>query len=68
MLGLVALVLAGLNVVVMRSSVVGALAEITQATDRIAHGDVESEVPHLSRHDEIGHLARADAARRERDQ
>lgn len=34
MLGLVALVLAGLNVVVMRSSVVGALAEITQATDR----------------------------------
>lgn len=59
MLGLVALVLAGLNVVVMRSSVVGALAEITQATDRIADGDVESEVPHLSRHDEIGHLARA---------
>lgn len=59
MLGLVALVLAGLNVVVMRGSVVGALAEITQATDRIAHGDVESEVPHLSRHDEIGHLARA---------
>lgn len=59
MLGLVALVLAGLNVVVMRSSVVGALAEITQATDRIALGDVESEVPHLSRHDEIGHLARA---------
>lgn len=59
MLGLVALVLAGLNVVVMRSSVVGALAEITQATDRIADGDVESAVPHLSRHDEIGHLARA---------
>lgn len=59
MLGLVALVLAGLNVVVMRSSVVGALAEITQATDRIADGDVKSEVPHLGRHDEIGHLARA---------
>lgn len=59
MLGLVALVLAGLNVVVMRSSVVGALAEITQATDRIADGDVESAVPHLSRHDEIGRLARA---------
>lgn len=59
MLGLVALVLAGLNVVVMRSSVVGALAEITQATDRIADGDVKSEVPHLLRHDEIGHLARA---------
>lgn len=59
MLGLAALVLAGLNVVVMRSSVVGALAEITQATDRIADGDVKSEVPHLRRHDEIGHLARA---------
>ncbi|MET4256944.1 nitrogen fixation/metabolism regulation signal transduction histidine kinase [Bradyrhizobium sp. S3.12.5] len=59
MLGLVALILAGLNVVVMRSSAVGALAEITQATDRIADGDVKSEVPHLRRHDEIGHLARA---------
>ncbi|MCK1394663.1 PAS-domain containing protein [Bradyrhizobium sp. 1] len=58
-LGLAALVLAGLNVVVMRGSVVGALAEITQATDRIADGDVKSEVPHLGRHDEIGHLARA---------
>lgn len=58
-LGLAALLLAALNVVVMRSSVVGALAEITQATDRIAQGDVRSEVPHLGRHDEIGRLARA---------
>jgi PAS domain S-box-containing protein len=58
-LGLAALLLAGLNVVVMRGSVVGALAEITQATDRIADGDVKSQVPHLGRHDEIGHLARA---------
>ncbi|GMO14145.1 MULTISPECIES: PAS-domain containing protein [unclassified Bradyrhizobium] len=58
-LGLAALILAGLNVVVMRGSVVGALADITQATDRIAQGDVKSEVPHLGRHDEIGHLARA---------
>ena len=58
-LGLAALVLAGLNVVVMRGSVVGALAEITRATDRIAEGDVKSEVPHLRRHDEIGRLARA---------
>ncbi|MBR0973485.1 MULTISPECIES: PAS-domain containing protein [Bradyrhizobium] len=58
-LGLAALLLAGLNVVVMRGSVVGALAEITQATDRVAQGDVKSEVPHLRRHDEIGHLARA---------
>jgi PAS domain S-box-containing protein len=58
-LGLAALIFAGLNVVVMRGSVVGALAEITQATDRIAGGDVKSEVPHLGRHDEIGLLARA---------
>ncbi|RXT50584.1 PAS-domain containing protein [Bradyrhizobium betae] len=58
-LGLAALILAGLNVVVMRGSVVGALDEITQATDRIADGDVKSKVPHLGRHDEIGHLARA---------
>lgn len=58
-LGLAALLLAGLNVIVMRSSVVGALAEITQATDRIAQGDIKSEVPHLRRHDEIGRLARA---------
>lgn len=58
-LGLAALLLAGLNVVVMRGSVVGALAEITQATDRIADGDVKSKVPHLGRNDEIGHLARA---------
>lgn len=59
MLGLIALFLATLNVVVMRGSVVGALAEITRATDRIAQGDVESEVPHLRRYDEIGRLARA---------
>jgi PAS domain S-box-containing protein len=58
-LGLAALMLAALNVVVMRSSVVGALSEITHATDRIAQGDVKSEVPHLGRHDEIGRLARA---------
>lgn len=58
-LGLAALFFAGLNVVVMRSSVVGALSEITQATDRIADGDVKSKVPHLGRHDEIGRLARA---------
>ncbi|MGT2501180.1 HAMP domain-containing protein [Bradyrhizobium guangxiense] len=58
-LGLAALALAGLNVVVMRGSVVGALADITRATDRIAAGDVKSEVPHLGRHDEIGRLARA---------
>lgn len=59
MLGLAALVLAALNVLVMRESVVGPLADIAQATDRIAAGDIKSEVPHLIRHDEIGYLARA---------
>ncbi|MET4725207.1 HAMP domain-containing protein [Bradyrhizobium japonicum] len=58
MLGLAALVLAAINVLVMRDSVVGRLSDIAQATDRIAAGDIKSEVPHLMRHDEIGHLAR----------
>lgn len=59
MLGLAALVLAALNVLVVRDSVIGPLADIAQATDRIAAGDIRSEVPHLIRRDEIGYLARA---------
>ncbi len=59
MLGLMALVLAALNVLVMRESVLGRLSDIAQATDRIATGDIRSEVPHLRRYDEIGRLARA---------
>ncbi|WP_271575040.1 PAS-domain containing protein [Bradyrhizobium sp. CCBAU 11361] len=58
MLGLAALVLAAINVLVMRDSVIGRLSDITQATDRIAAGDIKSEVPHLMRNDEIGYLAR----------
>lgn len=59
MLGLIALSLAALNVVVMRGSVLDRLADIAQATDRIAMGDIGSDVPHLARNDEIGRLARA---------
>ncbi|WP_369726168.1 PAS-domain containing protein [Bradyrhizobium sp. LLZ17] len=59
MLGLAALVLAALNVLVIRDSVLARLSDIAQATDRIGTGDIGSEVPHLRDHDEIGHLARA---------
>ncbi|MET4350023.1 PAS domain S-box-containing protein [Bradyrhizobium sp. RT9b] len=58
MLGLAALVLAALNVLVIRDSVLARLSDIAQATDRIRTGDIGSEVPHLRGHDEIGHLAR----------
>jgi len=53
-LGLGAMAFAGLNVVVMRRSVVGPLHEITEATDRIATGDVSCSIPHYGRANEIG--------------
>ncbi|WP_314963856.1 PAS-domain containing protein [Bradyrhizobium cosmicum] len=59
MLGLAALVLAALNVLVIRDSVLARLSDIAEATDRIRTGDIASEVPHLRGHDEIGRLARA---------
>jgi len=59
MFGLAALYLGGLNVAVMRNSVLARLSDIAQATDRITMGDIRSEVPHLARYDEIGRLARA---------
>jgi PAS domain S-box-containing protein len=58
-LGLGALIFAGLNVLVMRRSVVGPLHEITEATDRIAGGNINCPIPHYSRADEIGRLAYA---------
>ena len=58
-LGLGALIFAGLNVLVMRRSVVGPLHEITEATDRIAGGNVNCPIPHYARADEIGRLAYA---------
>ena len=58
-LGLGALIFAGLNVLVMRRSVVGPLHEITEATDRIAAGNLNCRIPHYARADEIGRLAYA---------
>lgn len=58
-LGLGALVFAALIVLVMRRFVVGPLAEITKATDWIAAGNIEREIPYITRRDEIGRLAHA---------
>ncbi|WP_156433712.1 PAS-domain containing protein [Bradyrhizobium retamae] len=58
-LGLGALIFAALNVLVMRRSVIEPLHEITEATDRIAAGKVNSHIPHYARADEIGRLAYA---------
>jgi PAS domain S-box-containing protein len=58
-LGLAALMLAALNVFVMRRYVIGPLSEITQATDAIAAGDLELSIPFMARKDEIGRLAHA---------
>ena len=58
-LGLIALMLAALGVFVTRRSVIGPLAEITEATDRIAAGKINSAIPYINRRDEIGRLAHA---------
>jgi PAS domain S-box-containing protein len=58
-LGLCALTLAALIVFVMRTYVVGPLAQITEATDLIAAGKLKLDIPLIDRRDEIGHLARA---------
>jgi PAS domain S-box-containing protein len=56
-LGLAALLFAAVNLQVVRKSVIGPLSEIIQMSDRIAHGDIKSEVPFFGRQDEIGRLA-----------
>ena len=58
-LGFGAMMFAALNVLVVKNSVVGPLTEITQATDRIAEGNLDCEIPHYARADEIGRLAQA---------
>jgi PAS domain S-box-containing protein len=58
-LGFGALMFAVLNVIVVKSSVVGPLSAITEATDRISAGNVDGEIPHYVRPDEIGRLALA---------
>jgi PAS domain S-box-containing protein len=58
-LGFCASMLAGLTVFVMRTYVVGPLGQIAEATDLIAAGKLEHDIPFVDRNDEIGHLARA---------
>lgn len=59
LLGLSGLLLAGLNVFMVRRSVTTPLAEISRATDLIAAGKTDLDIPYDARPDEIGHLARA---------
>jgi PAS domain S-box-containing protein len=58
-LGLGALMLAALNVYVMRHYVIAPLSGITEATDAIAAGNLGLDIPFLARKDEIGRLAHA---------
>jgi PAS domain S-box-containing protein len=59
LLGFGTLMFAALNVIVMKTSVIGPLSEITGATDQIAAGNVGGEIPYCFRTDEIGRLALA---------
>jgi PAS domain S-box-containing protein len=59
LLGLGGLLLTVLNVAVVRRSVVTPLSDIAKATDSIADGKVDIDIPYVERWDEIGHLARA---------
>jgi PAS domain S-box-containing protein len=58
-LGIGALLLAALNVLVVRRLVIEPLADITDATRSIAAGKVLLSIPHIARRDEIGRLAHA---------
>jgi PAS domain S-box-containing protein len=59
LLGLSALLLTALTVVVVKRSVIAPLADIATATDAIADGKTDLDIPHVEFADEIGHLARA---------
>jgi PAS domain S-box-containing protein len=58
-LGIGVLMLAALNVHVVRRFVITPLAEITNATGRIAAGKTNLVIPYMTRNDEIGRLAHA---------
>jgi PAS domain S-box-containing protein len=58
-LGLATLLCAALNVFIMKRSVVQPVFEIIDATDKIANGNLDFEIPNGDRGDEIGRLARA---------
>jgi PAS domain S-box-containing protein len=56
-LGVAIVSLAGLIVLVTIRFITVPLSEITKATDRVAAGHIETEIPFADRPDEIGHLA-----------
>lgn len=58
-LGLSGLLLTAFNVMVVRRSVITPLSDIAKATDSIAAGTIDIDIPHVEQWDEIGHLARA---------
>ena len=58
-LGIVTFMIAALVVLATRKFVTGPLSEISIATDRVAAGKIDLEIPHVDRQDEMGHLARA---------
>jgi PAS domain S-box-containing protein len=58
-LGFCTLLLAALNIQVIKKYVILPLADITKATDAIAAGKIDGEIPYVTRRDEIGRLAHA---------
>jgi methyl-accepting chemotaxis protein len=58
-LGVLALVVVGIGVLIIRRSIAQPLSVITATIKRVAEGDEHVEVPHTGRADEIGALARA---------
>jgi methyl-accepting chemotaxis protein len=58
-LGVLALVVVGIGVLIIRRSIAQPLSVITATIKRVAEGDQHVEVPHTGRADEIGALARA---------
>jgi PAS domain S-box-containing protein len=59
LLGIAGVLLAALNVVVVRRFVITPLSQIAEATDQIAAGKIELSIPYVTRKDEIGRLALA---------
>ena len=58
-LALASVALAGLGVFIIWRSVTRPLGEITRVTEAVAGGAADTTVPHRTRHDEIGALARS---------
>jgi methyl-accepting chemotaxis protein len=56
---IVALLLGGVAMFFVARSIAGPVIEMTEAMERLAHGDKSVEVPAIGRSDEIGHMAGA---------